>query len=126
MSMKPVLLVDDDPGILQVVKAILEMKGVTVYTADNGRACLEELKKGFKGLILLDIMMPEMNGWEVVKTMIETGYTEGNLICMFTAKPSPDPVLAEYAQYVLGYICKPFDAEALVKTVYEYLAFLDR
>ena len=121
---RPVLVVEDDLEVSETIQTILESAGLKVIVAQNGAACLEELKKGFKGLILLDVMMPKMNGWNVVKAMVNDGYMEGNIICMLTASSTPDPMLAEYGQYVLEYIRKPFDPDELTATVKCCLSYL--
>src|SRR5689334_1174537 len=59
-----VLVVDDDPGIRTALKLVLEYLGFEAILAENGRVGLETLKKQYPVLILLDVMMPEMNGWE--------------------------------------------------------------
>jgi CheY-like chemotaxis protein len=120
-----IMIVDDEPDVLLTVKALLEKEGLAVITAGSGKACLEELGKGFKGLILMDVMMPVMDGWAVIKAIIEGGYAKGNIICMLTAKDTPDTILAEYNQYVVEYIRKPSSPKVLVQIVKDYLALLD-
>lgn len=65
--MKKIIIVDDDPDLLFTLKAILEYsdKGYEVTTFDGGAKCIQHLKKEIPDLILSDIMMPEMNGWEL-------------------------------------------------------------
>ena len=59
---KNIMVVDDDPDILLSLQELFEREGFEVTTADNGRNCLLELEKGFQGIIILDIMMPIMDG----------------------------------------------------------------
>lgn len=123
MAQKPVMVVDDDDSIRDTISMVLEFGGLQVVAVNNGAACLEELKKGFKGLILLDIMMPGMDGWTVVRTMTEQGLAEGNCVCMVSAL-EPDPHRAFLSPLVRGYIRKPFDTQELLNTVNELLSSL--
>lgn len=119
-----VLVVDDDSSILYTVKRILESAKMTVYTANSGKKCLEELEKGFKGLILMDIIMTEMDGWDTVKEIVDRGYLDGIIICMLTGKEVPDEKMDALKEYVLDYIRKPLQREKLVSIVKEYLLLL--
>jgi len=65
----PVLVVDDDEGIRQLLRRILEEEGYTVVEAQNGRAALERMGERAPGAILLDLMMPEMDGFEFVNAL---------------------------------------------------------
>jgi CheY-like chemotaxis protein len=120
------MIVDDDPTIILMAATLLTQEGLTVVPAENGAACLRHLSGGFRGLILLDVMMPEMDGWSVVKAIVDRGYAEGNIICMMTAMEPSDALPAEYSQYVLGYIRKTATPETLIATVKEYLSCLER
>lgn len=63
MEMKEkIMIVDDEPDVLDSLKMVLEAQDYDVTTASNGAECLEKLEKGFKGVILLDLMMPVMDG----------------------------------------------------------------
>jgi CheY-like chemotaxis protein len=65
-SPRPVLVVEDDPAAREVVRRALERDGWIVFEADNGRSALESLKRAAPDLIVLDLMMPEMDGFEFV------------------------------------------------------------
>ncbi|MBN2029902.1 response regulator [bacterium] len=119
-----VMIVDDDPSILYTVKRMLESADMTVTTASNGRICLEELKKGFKGLILMDIIMPDMDGWDTVKEIVDQGFLDGIIICMLTGKKVPDQKMDKLKEYILDYITKPLQKDKFVSIVEEYLSFL--
>lgn len=122
---RKVMIVDDDPYILITVREIFELEGFEVVTASGGRKCLEELEKGFKGVILMDIMMPQMDGWDTIREIVDSGFIEGNLIATLTAKDVPDQKMEGLQEYVIDYITKPFDAEELVATVEEYFSCLN-
>lgn len=125
MSNNHVLVVDDEETVRYVVKRILEEAGFIVSVAANGPECLEILRKGFKGLILMDIIMPGMDGWDTIQAMVDEGLCEGNIVCMLTGKPVPDVKMDHLKEYVLDYIRKPFDSDKLVQIVSEYLGYLD-
>jgi len=119
-----VLVVDDDPMIQMAVRRILESEGLKVTTVDDGKACIREVEKGFEGLILMDIMMPGMNGWDTIQTLVDKSEVKGNILCMLTGDEKPDDRMKLYKEVVLDYIRKPFDPKGLVRLVKEYLAYL--
>ena len=71
---KKVMIVDDEPDLLASFKIVLEKNNYDVVTVTNGIDCLNELKKGFKGVILMDLMMPKMDGWETINQIVKKGY----------------------------------------------------
>jgi DNA-binding response OmpR family regulator len=116
-----VMLVDDDPAIQRVVRIILSGAGYNLSMADSGAECLEEVRNGFKGLILMDIMMPKLDGWDTIGVMVEEGLVDGVAICMFSAlhdTVSKDPNLE---RYVVGRLPKPFTCDELLNSVRECL-----
>ena len=119
-----VMVVDDEPQVLFSVSKILSSAGLKVTTADSGKACLEELEKGFQGLILMDIMMPDLDGWDTIQKIIDSGHAKGNIICMLTGKEEPGERMKELKEYILDYITKPFDPNDLVELVKQYLGYL--
>lgn len=119
-----VLIVDDDDVVRHTVKRVLEQFDFDVTAVESGQACLDALKEGFHGLILMDIVMPEMDGWETIEQMIKTGYAQSNIVCMLTGKETPDEKMAELKEYVLDYIKKPFNNRELVDIVKQYLSYL--
>jgi len=119
-----VILVDDDPSILYVVRLLLEDAGYRAVVCDGGQQCLQALRRGERGVILLDVMMPKMNGWETIKAIVEEHLMEGNVICMLTAKDYPDPEMEYLKEYVLDYITKPFEPEVLVSAVKQYQGYI--
>lgn len=69
MNHTPILVVDDDPDALEIVRTYLESRGYSVATAADGNEALSKLEKVQPALILLDVMMPGMDGWEVARTV---------------------------------------------------------
>jgi len=121
---KKVMIVDDDPSILIVIRELLEPEGFEVFTVNCGKDCIEEIKKGFRGVILMDIMMPVMDGWDTIKEIVDRGYAAGNIIAILTAKDVPDQKMEGLKEYVIDYMTKPFDPKELVANVKEYFAYL--
>ena len=121
---KSVLVVDDEPFVLYSVKRILEDAGITVIQANSGQECLNILRKGFNGLILMDIAMPEMDGWDTIQKIVDERLDEGNILCMLTGKEIPDQKMEKLKEHVLDYLTKPFDNKKFVGVVSDYLKFL--
>ncbi len=115
--MKRVLIVDDDPAILNGVAKVLGRYGCEVVKAASGQGCLEELRRGFTGVILVDIMMPGMDGWQTIQAMVTEKLLSGVLICMLTAKPSPGSGGQGLEQWVFDYLPKPFENAELARRV---------
>jgi DNA-binding response OmpR family regulator len=114
---KNLMIVDDDPDILDSLRELFETHGFDVTTADNGRNCLLELEKGFQGIILLDLMMPVMDGIETIKKMTIDGFIDLNTIIVLTAKRIQGDEFNEIYPYISDYITKPFDINMLLQTV---------
>jgi CheY-like chemotaxis protein len=121
---KSVLVVDDEPFVLYSVKRVLEDAGIIVIQANSGQECLNILRKGFNGLILMDIAMPEMDGWDTIQKIVDEGLDEGNILCMLTGKEIPDQKMEKLKEHVLDYLTKPFDNKKLVGVVSDYLKLL--
>jgi DNA-binding response OmpR family regulator len=80
------LIVDDEADTLRLVSLMLERQGYEVFTAKDGKTALESVASNKPDLILLDVMMPDMDGYEVVKVLRSNPKTEDIAIIMFTAK----------------------------------------
>ena len=115
MKDKPyILLVDDDPNISRLVQLYLEKEGFEVKTADRGDDALAQFRKLPPDLMLLDVMLPGMDGWQVLKAVRKTSSIP---IIMLTAK---DETFDKVLGLELGaddYITKPFDTKELVARV---------
>ncbi len=116
--MTKILLVDDEPDIIFTTKVMLEKSGYKVMTATNSDECLEEMAKDQPDLILLDIMMPGISGWETCKKIKEDPKTKNIPVAMFTVRTSEDSVQKskEYA-HADAQINKPFKMEELLELV---------
>ena len=76
MMEKRIMVVDDDPDILITIRKIFEREGYEVFTVDSGMDCIKELERGFKGIVLIDIMMPFMDGWDTIEEITKRGYAK--------------------------------------------------
>jgi DNA-binding response OmpR family regulator len=112
-----ILIVDDDPDIVNSLKELFVSHGFQVTTAENGRDCLLELEKGFQGIIILDLMMPILDGAETIKKMTADGFIDQVTIIVLTAKRIQGEEFDEIYPYIYDYITKPFDIDDLLKTV---------
>lgn len=119
-SEKKIMIVDDDPYVRVVVREIFEPEGFEVVSADSGPHCLEILSgSDFRGVILMDIMMPEMDGWDTIREIIRRGYAKGSVIAMLTAVEEPGELedWRNITEYVIDYITKPFESDEILKNV---------
>ena len=112
-----IMIVDDDPDILHSLRMMFETEGYEVVTVDNGWKCITELKNGFRGIIILDIMMPVMDGIETIKNMVIEGFIEDTTIIILTVKKIQGEEFDEIYKYIYDYIQKPFDVSHLLNTV---------
>ncbi|PKL61187.1 MAG: response regulator [Methanomicrobiales archaeon HGW-Methanomicrobiales-2] len=119
-----IMVVDDDVFILEVMEELLRPEGIEVVATESGDACIAELEKGFRGVILMDIMMPKKDGWETIEEMIDRNLMEGNVVAMLTARDIPDTELEQMKEHVIDYITKPFEADEIVAIVKGYLEYL--
>lgn len=115
---KRLMVVDDDPDILISIRKIFEKEGYEVLTVDTGWDCLKELERGFKGVILMDIMMPFMDGWDTIEQILKKGFTKDVIISILTAKGTPDhEKMRGLEGFIYDYIIKPFDIDKLTKLI---------
>ena len=112
-----ILVVDDNPDICLAVQAVLEDEPWTVLTASGGEECIKILENGFTGLILLDIMMPDMNGWDTIREIAKRGLYHRISICMLTAMDNPDAGILGIEYYVNDYITKPIITDLLIDLI---------
>jgi DNA-binding response OmpR family regulator len=123
-EMRDVMIVDDDAHVRIAVRTVLTDAGFTVTMADSGSSCVEKIKNGFRGLILLDIMMPSMDGWDTIDKILEEDLFHGIVITMLTAKDTPDNRMIGLQEWVLDYMTKPFEPEELIQKCTYYLSFI--
>ncbi|HDR06854.1 MAG TPA: response regulator [Candidatus Coatesbacteria bacterium] len=122
LESKLILVADDEPDIVNIVEIILKSKGYGVLKAANGLEALELAERYNPDLILLDIMMPDMDGWEVLRLLSVDPSTAGIPVAMISAKTSSRAKIASMQEGAVDYITKPFDSHELLSKVREILA----
>ncbi|HBA90148.1 MAG TPA: response regulator [Geobacter sp.] len=123
--MSKIMIVDDNEYVRASVQLICESEELELATAASGPECLEQLQSGFKGVILMDIMMPDMDGWDTIREIVGRGLYNGNIIVMLTGMGEPDSKMDGLQEYVSDYMTKPFGPEELLESLQYYLTMLD-
>lgn len=119
--MADILVIDDDLLISQLIELILIPAGHSVRTAATGLNGIKEIRRTVPDLILLDMNMPEMDGYTVAKALRAGSTAKTVPIIAVTAHTSTDDYDASYAAGCTGFIAKPFNAERLLQVVAEQL-----
>lgn len=123
---RKILIVEDEQDILQLVKHYLEKEGFRSVTALNGLDALKKVKEEKPDLIILDLMLPEMDGLEVCKRVRSTPDTAMLPIIMLTAKAEESDTIVGLELGADDYVTKPFSPKALVARVKALLRRIDR
>jgi adenylate cyclase len=111
---KTILVVDDNFDITEITKTILTSRGYDVHVAYSGRDALAQIQAAAPALIILDVMMPDMSGLEVVEQLKDHPTTAGIPVIMCTAKAQDSDFLEGYRCGADYYITKPFTAQQLL------------
>ncbi len=111
------LLIDDDPNLVLLVKDYLELRGYLVITAKNGRDALKVLEKELPRLIICDVMMPEMDGYTFVKKVRDNPQTSWLPILFLSAKGQIQDRVAGLSNGADVYMVKPFEPDELVAQI---------
>ena len=120
--MYTILIVDDSPMIVDVFVTMLERGGYKPITAFSGGECLETLKSTTPDLVLLDIMMEPMDGWETLEKIKTSPATRNIPVLMLTAKPLTPEEANQYGVYIEDYILKPTTHHQLYEAIEHVLA----
>lgn len=120
--MARILVVDDERDIRNLLKQVLEHAGYEVETATNGREALEMVDRALPDLMLLDIMMPEIDGWEVCRQVKAKQKTKGVPVILLTVRNQAlDKVVGMEVVGADDYVTKPFDLDELLARVDQHL-----
>ncbi|KPQ43291.1 MAG: response regulator receiver [Candidatus Methanoperedens nitroreducens] len=110
------MVVDDEPDTVDLIKLVLETEGFEVISAYSGKECLEKLKIEKPSMILLDLMMPGMDGWEVFHE-IKKKYEDIPVAILTVSDRDIDKMLGLHVLKADDYIIKPFGRQELIDRI---------
>jgi CheY-like chemotaxis protein len=109
------MVIDDEVKILGIIRKMLQKEGYEVVVADSGKLCLEILENEKPDLILMDIMMPEMDGWETVRRIRKDKTNESIIISMLTVKSSEEDMEKSLNEvHADWHLSKPIEKQRLL------------
>jgi two-component system response regulator VicR len=113
-----IVCIDDEPEILAIVKFILEREGYEITRVVGGSKALETIRQVKPDLVLLDLMMPDMDGWEVYQQVQAVDELKHIPFVVVTAKDSPiDRSIGLHVAAVAAYLTKPVSPQELIQTI---------
>jgi two-component system alkaline phosphatase synthesis response regulator PhoP len=121
MAMGKVLVVDDEVYILHILEFSLSAEGYEVITANNGELAIEKAKQEKPDLIVLDIMMPVLDGYEVCRRLKRDSETKGIPVVLLTAKGRDIDKRLGFEVGAVDYVIKPFSPNRLIDRIQEIL-----
>lgn len=113
-SPKTILVVDDDQILVRLIQVNLEAVGYRVLVAYNGLNGIETAREHHPDLVILDVRMPLLNGWDVLWTLRESGETKNIPVIMLTIETEDAQITRAWREGVDCYLCKPFDVDDLL------------
>ncbi len=120
---KSVVCIEDEPEMIDLIKLILGRKGFELAGAMGGREGLELIRRSKPDLVLLDLMMPDMDGWEVYQQLKSDEELKHIPVIIVTAKAqSIDKVLGLHIAKVDDYVTKPFGPQELLQSIEKVLS----
>jgi two-component system copper resistance phosphate regulon response regulator CusR len=122
----PVLLVDDEPSIRAICRVNLEVDGLRVREAKDGVEALEEVRRQRPSLVLLDVMMPGVDGWGVAERLAADDATQDIPVVFLSARAAVEDRLRAQELGAVGYVVKPFDPLGLGRIVRDVLERIAR
>ncbi len=114
---KKILVVDDEDDILHFLELVLQEKGYQVISASGGQEALTRAQIDKPDLVLLDIMMPQMDGWEVLKLLRVDEETSRIPVAMLSARIEAKDRVQGLQEGAIDYICKPFSLQELFEKI---------
>jgi twitching motility two-component system response regulator PilG len=122
VNKKKILIVEDEESLLKLESILLISKGFEVKGVSNGRAALEAVAEEKPDLILLDIMLPEIDGFEVCRRIKSEPTTRNIPVVMLTAKKSREDMVRGEKVGADWYITKPFKSAMVIETIQRFLS----
>jgi len=120
-ELKKILVVDDDPYILMSLEFLMKKNGYGVMIARNGTEALELVEKQLPDMVLLDIMMPDVDGYEICRHIKKAAKLKHTKVVFMSAKSKEADIQKGYDLGASLYVTKPFSTRELVKKVNELL-----
>jgi len=126
MVKKKIMIVDDDPSIAVIVKDMLESEGYKTMWAYGGQECLDKIRRETPDLILLDIIMEPMDGWQTLDAIKADERLRSIPVSMLTIVPlTPEVLKGKAIENIENYIVKPFSKKELLQKVRDILGMED-
>jgi DNA-binding response OmpR family regulator len=121
VSKKTILIVEDEESLLKLESILLTSKGFDVRGVPNGQAALDAIAESLPDLVLLDIMLPEIDGFEVCRRIKSDPATRHLPVIMLTAKKSREDMARGEKVGADWYITKPFKSAMVIETIQRFL-----
>ena len=119
--MARILVVDDEPSIRMLIRTILQSEGHQIATAPNGREALEMVIANVPDLIVLDLMMPEMDGWHLLEELHIRGLRRHTRVVIVSGHYDPQSISDDRKAHAHHVLPKPFDPASLIELVNDAL-----
>ncbi len=121
MTKKKILVVEDEESLLKLESILLTSKGYEVHGVGDGQAALDAMEKINPDLVLLDIMLPEIDGFEVCRRIKANDATKHIPVVMLTAKKSREDMARGEQVGADWYITKPFKSAMVIETIQRFI-----
>jgi two-component system, OmpR family, alkaline phosphatase synthesis response regulator PhoP len=118
---KKVLIVEDEPPIAEFLEVLLNLSGYDTRIARDGRAGIETAREFFPDLILLDILLPKVSGFDVCKILREDAAFKNTIIIMLTALTQLGDTEKAFSLGATDYLGKPIDSDRLLQKIRKHL-----
>lgn len=119
---RSILIVDDEEDVLELLQLVFESKGFVVRRAQSGKAAVTSAYEQPPDVIILDVMMPEMDGWQVLKTLKNDERTQQVPVVMLSARAESRDKMIGLQEGAEGYLSKPFSPAEVVREIQSLLA----
>lgn len=115
--MARILVVDDEPALLRLLKMNLEMEGHEPFLAGDGETAMARIESEQPDVVLLDVMMPALDGWQVLQRLSESSMAKKPKVIVVTAKVGDRNVAKAFELGAADFIPKPFDLNELIERI---------